>query len=391
MGENAATQRLSIFDADNHLYETRDAFTRYLPERYEGLIRFVEIDGRWTLMIRNKLSQVLPNPTLEKVAPPGKYDDPDNLPKVIVSPPAFFDPQPRLEWMRQTGIDRALLFPTLGLSLEERLADDPLARHALAHAYNRWLHDHWTYAFEEAIFPAPLITLCVVERAIDELEWVLERGARLIYIQPGTVPGYQGRRSMALPEFDPFWERVQDAGILVAMHAGDGGQFRYMSQWEGTEGQDVEYFRQQSRGSLAFADFIGRFDRITSDLIGSLICHGTLTRFPSLRILPVEQGTSWVRPTLRRLEEVYARSRFLFEEHPIEVFRRNLSVHLFRDPDPVELVRLVGAEACVFGSDFPHPEGQADPLSFTDQLQGLDHDEVALIMGGNVHRMMNLA
>ena len=31
------------------------------------------------------------------------------------------------------------------------------------------------------------------------------------------------RRSFALPEYDPFWEQVQEAGILVGMHASDDG------------------------------------------------------------------------------------------------------------------------------------------------------------------------
>ena len=34
-----------IFDADNHLYETQDAFTRFLPKEYESLIKYVEISS----------------------------------------------------------------------------------------------------------------------------------------------------------------------------------------------------------------------------------------------------------------------------------------------------------------------------------------------------------
>ena len=30
-----------VFDADNHLYETEDAFTRHLPAKYEGLFKYV--------------------------------------------------------------------------------------------------------------------------------------------------------------------------------------------------------------------------------------------------------------------------------------------------------------------------------------------------------------
>ena len=44
------TRRLAfpVFDADNHLYETRDAFTRHLPDRYRGAGGDGEGPGRAT-------------------------------------------------------------------------------------------------------------------------------------------------------------------------------------------------------------------------------------------------------------------------------------------------------------------------------------------------------
>jgi predicted TIM-barrel fold metal-dependent hydrolase len=66
----------------------------------------------------------------------------------------------------------------------------------------------------------------------------------------------------------------------------------------------------------------------------------------------------------------------------------NIKIHLFRDRDPVELTRLVGADAVVFGSDFPYPEGQANPLDFADALRGLSEDDVRKVMGGNLERML---
>jgi predicted TIM-barrel fold metal-dependent hydrolase len=42
----------------------------------------------------------------------------------------------------------------------------------------------------------------------------------------------------------------------------------------------------------------------------------------------------------------------------------------------------------LFGSDYPHPEGMADPLSFVDELHSLPTDDVAKIMGGNLNRLM---
>ena len=98
-----------------------------------------------------------------------------------------------------------------------------------------------------------------------------------------------------------------------------------------------------------------------------------------------------VRPTIARLEGLWASHRPWFDEHPVEVFKHNIKVHVFREPDPVGLIREVGVDVCVFGSDFPHPEGQADPLDFTDRLEGLSPDEKAKIMGGNLERMLDVS
>src|SRR5690606_24770812 len=56
------------FDADNHMYENRDALTKFLPPEYEGLIKYVEVEGRTKLAIRDKISDYIPNPTFVKVA-----------------------------------------------------------------------------------------------------------------------------------------------------------------------------------------------------------------------------------------------------------------------------------------------------------------------------------
>ena len=60
-----------IFDADNHLYETEDALTRYLPKQFEGFVKYVQVKGRTKIAINNHISESIPNPTFEVVAPPG--------------------------------------------------------------------------------------------------------------------------------------------------------------------------------------------------------------------------------------------------------------------------------------------------------------------------------
>ena len=82
-------------------------------------------------------------------------------------------------------------------------------------ALNQWMHETWSFNYEDRIYATPVITLPIVDQAIAELEWVLERGAKVILIRPAPVPGFNGPRSFALPEFDPFWEAVQESGVVV--------------------------------------------------------------------------------------------------------------------------------------------------------------------------------
>ena len=222
-----------VFDADNHLYETRDSLTKFLPDRYRSVIDYVEVRGRTKIVVRGQISEYIPNPTFEVVARPGAQEDyyrkgnPDGksfrqiFGEPIRSIPAFREPSARIQLMDEQGLDRALMFPTLASLVEERLRDDPEVMHAVIHALNEWIYETWQFDFEGRIFATPVITLPIVERAIEELEWVVERGARVVLIRPAPVPGYRGPRSFGLPEFDPFWAKVVEHDILVAMHSSD--------------------------------------------------------------------------------------------------------------------------------------------------------------------------
>jgi predicted TIM-barrel fold metal-dependent hydrolase len=381
-----------VFDADNHMYETREALTRFLPQAYERVIDYVEVKGRTKIVVKGTISEYIPNPTFDVVAAPGAQEDyykkgnPEGksfrelMGKPIRALPGFREPAPRLELMDELGIDRALMWPTLASLVEERLRDDPPATHAVIHALNQWMVEQWSFNYEDRIFPTPVITLPIVERAIEELEWVVERGARVILIRPAPVPGFMGPRSMALPEFDPFWERVVAADVLVGMHASDSGYQRYINEWEGVAGGEFLPFK---RGS-GFGAIVGSAYRAILDTMASLIGHGLLTRFPQLKIAPIENGSSWVRPLLRQLENAYRHSPTLFDEDPVAVFKRNIYVHPFHEEDPKGLVALLGADHVLFGSDYPHPEGLSDPISFVDELEGLPREDVARVMGGNL-------
>ena len=223
--------------------------------------------------------------------------------KPIRSLPAFSEPGPRLELMDELGLDRALMWPTLASLLEERLRGDPPATHAVVHALNQWMHEHWTFNYENRIFPTPVIHLGIVDQAIEELEWVLERGARIILVRPAPVSGFMGPRSPALPEFDPFWKLVAEAGIPVGMHASDSGYQRYLNEWEGIADEMTPF-----KGGSGFLAIIGHGGRAITDTVASLIGHGLCSRFPDAPVRsggerqqlgPPAAAATWSTPTLR--------------------------------------------------------------------------------------------
>jgi predicted TIM-barrel fold metal-dependent hydrolase len=388
------TLSIPVFDADNHLYETRDSLTKFLPDRYRGVIDYVEVRGRTKIVVRGQISNYIPNPTFEVVARPGTMEDyfrhgnPDGKDRRAMfgepmrAIPAFRGPEARLELMDEQGLDRALMFPTLASLVEERLRDDPEAIHAVIHALNQWIDEDWGFEYQGRIFTTPVITLPIVERAIEELEWVVERGARVVLVRPAPVPGFRGPRSFALPEFDPFWKRVVELDVLVTMHASDSGYERYTNDWMGN-GSEMLPFEPQ-----AFRMLSGW--RPVEDAVSSLICHGALSRFPTLKVAMIENGSSWVAPLLKNLADVYKKMPQDFLEDPVMVFKRQIHISPFWEDDLGALAELIGVDRVLFGSDYPHPEGLADPSSYVDELEGLPDETVRKIMGGNLARLMNV-
>ena len=381
-----------LFDADNHLYETEEALTKYLPEEYRGAIQYVQVNGRTKIAVRGRISEYIPNPTFEVVARPGAMEEyfrvgnPEGKSRREIfgepmrSIPAFREPGPRLELMDELGIGRTLMFPTLASLIEERMRDAPDLIHAVVHALNQWLHETWSFDYKDRIFTTPVISLPIVEKAIAELDWVVERGARAILVRPAPVPGYGGSRSFALPEFDPFWKRVVEHDVLVAMHSSDSGYARYTSDWEGG-GKEMLPFKADA--FRAIAEW-----RPIQDAVASWVCHGALFRHPGLKIAVIENGSSWVAPLLNTLADVYKKMPTEFAGDPVEALKRSIHISPFWEEDMAELADLIGIDRVLFGSDYPHPEGLADPVTYVDALKNMTEADQAKIMGGNLARLI---
>ena len=376
-------------DADEHYYEATDAFTRHLePEFAKRAMQWATIDGRQRLLVGGRVNRFIPNPTFDPVAKPGSLDEyfRGRNPKGASVAELFGDLEPirpeyrdrdaRLAVMDGQGVEAAFFFPTLAVGMEQALAGDPPAMTAAFRAFNRWLEEDWGFAYRGRIFAAPYIPLTDVDNAVRELEWALAHDARIIITGVGPVVTPTGGRSHADSVLDPFWHRVDEAGITVALHGGDSVYSRYIADWG--QPAEMEAFRSGPLRGLLSHDPI-------HDTVAALLAARFFTRFPSVRVASIELGSDWVFSLWKKLKKSFGQAPKMYPEDPRETFRRHVSVSPYYEDDLGALRDLIGASQILMGSDWPHAEGLADPISYIDDLRRFDipDDECRLIMREN--------
>lgn len=206
----------AISDADQHVYESAEMIAEYLDPAFRHNFQLIQLNGRTTLMLNERLYRLVPNPTYNPVARPGSMVDyfRGNNPqgrslKEICGPLQPFDPafryrEPRLRVLEEQGVDFVWMLPTLALGLEEMLWETPPALAGCARAINRWAAEEWTFNIDDRVHFAGVLSFIDPIAAEAELDLLLEAGCRLIAVRPAPVrlPGI--RRSIG----DPLYDRV---------------------------------------------------------------------------------------------------------------------------------------------------------------------------------------
>ena len=379
------------FDCDNHFYEALDAFTRYIePEFKKRAMQWVEVDGKKRLMVAEKLNRFLPNPRFDPVSKPGQLDEyfRGRNPKSqgtrelfgeldrLADRPEYQDREARLKLMDAQGMQGAIFLPTLGVGMEQPLLHDPDALVAAFRAFNRWMDEDWGFSYQERIFAAPIFTLVNPAAAVDELDWALEHDARFILLLPGPVMTPAGGMSPSDPVLDPFWQKVNDAGVSVVVHGGDSWYSSYLKDWG--EKSSMEAFRQNAFRSLVSHSAV-------QDFFGNLLAHHHFDRFPNVRIASIETGSDWVIHLFDKLKKSFGQTPFAYPEDPRETFQRHVYVSPFYEDELGRLRDLIGSDRLLMGSDYPHAEGLADPSSYIKDLKNFNFSDAdaKLIMRDN--------
>jgi len=380
-----------VFDCDNHYYEALDAFSRYIePEYAKRGMQWVEVNGKKRLMVGEKINRFIPNPTFDPVSKPGALDEyfrgrnpkGEDTPSLfgeldpMTKVPEYRDRAARLKLMDEQGIEGAIFLPTLGVGMEQSLADDKEVIPHVFHAFNQWLDDDWGFAYQERIFSAAYITLVDPDNAVKELEWALAHDARFILVLPGPVMTPSGGKSPADPIFDPFWARVNEAGVTVSIHGGDSHYSTYMRDWGETRA--MEAFRQNPFRSIVSFSAV-------QDFFANIIASGLFVRFPNLRMASIETGSDWVFHLFDKFKKSYGQTPQAYAEDPRETFRKHVWVSPYYEDELGGLRELLGADHMLMGSDYPHAEGLAEPSAYIKDLRnfGFSDEDSKLVMYDN--------
>jgi predicted TIM-barrel fold metal-dependent hydrolase len=375
------------FDADHHYYEAEDAFIRHVPKPLrKRCMQWAVVDGKQRLLVGGKINRFIPNPTFDPVAKPGildqffrgrnpKGEDVRTLfGELDPIHPAYRDRDAKLAQLDLQRIEGCFLFPTLGVGMEEALRHDREAMLAAFRGFNRWIEDDWGFAYRDRIFAAPYVTLADVDWAVEELEYGLARGARVFVMRSAPIRGPEGGRSLGDRAFDPFWARVAEAGVTVAFHSGDAGYLQYAKDWGC--GEEFESFRYETLRLCLSANPI-------RDAVAALVCDGVFERHRRVRVATIESGSEWVAGLLRALKKAYGQMPRAFRSDPIEQLREHVWVSPYYEDDLERLRDTIGADRVLFGSDYPHAEGLAEPTDFVYDLKGWSDDDVRLAMREN--------
>ena len=274
---------------------------------------------------------------------------------------------------------------------ENEFVNDPEAGFANLRAYNRWVEEEWGFNYQGRLFAPATLSLLDVDLAVAELDRILAQGARLVTLRTGPFRG----RSPADPHFDPFWARVNEAGIPVVLHVS-------LSTYETEISRIWGEATDSTMGSFsAFQWYTTFMQRPIVDTLAALVFGNLFGRFPGLRILSVENGSSWVPSLLRDLDHImhYTQDSTRWPGGPLsakpsELLRQHLFVSPFYEPfyeaKMSELVDVLGIDRLIFGSDWPHGEGKAAPLDYLEDLTEITAEDQRRFLRTNGLELLGL-
>ena len=378
-----------IIDADGHVLEPPSLWSDYLEARYrdraiavktnDAGLEYLEIDGApFTRLSAGALSML------------GAMGDESARPAVDrryadTMPFGAGDPAQRVEWLDRHGIERVVLYPTLGI-IWEIAVHDVLLADAYARAYNRWIAD-FCRASNGRLVAVAHLSLADPELAAAELARAAADGCRGAMVAPYTLT----RIPHGNAAYDPLWRVADGLGIPVGIHPSYEPdfcnllyRFRDHSSTPGVGGPEGGFMSNMTARQGVMISF------------SSFFAYSTFERFPRLQVGVLESGAGWIGSFLNRMDvlagETVFRHNTKMRRRPSDYFRTNCFISC--DPDETAaplIIDHVGADRFVWATDFPHPDHPADWRGPLEKFLGpLSAETAARVLGGNARQLYSL-
>jgi predicted TIM-barrel fold metal-dependent hydrolase len=396
-----AALEFGLFDCDTHCYETRDAFTRHLPEEWlEHAIAPVKMpDGTERIIADNRVAVFNSEQGLgfDRAYKPGSLKEmlrqmasgnPDETYQPEPMRPEYLDRDVRLKAMDQQGVERAVLFPSaMALSVENYVKNIPAA-FANVHSFNTWFDEEWGFNRDGRIFAPALLSFRDLDLAVAETEYVIDKGARIALLPTGPANG----RSPGDPYFDPIWSRLNEAGVTVAFHIMENWYNEHIAPAWGLDPAPGSWHMSAWQWNNLYGE------RPVEDTLSALIFDNVFGRFPKLNVLVSEFGASWVPHFITHMDKSRGMGRNgpwiggKLTERPSAIFLRHVRVAPYPEDDIPKIVRdLPDVDCLVMGSDFPHAEGLAEPAEFAGLVSTLTAGQQRKILRDNAVKLFETA
>mgnify|MGYP000223634522 FL=1 len=375
------------YDADSHIMELPDFLTSYADPRFRDQIPLVNYDAS---LVTNEEVAVI-------VDQGNRHSDTHRDEQIALGDELIakskeiqalgaFDATDRTVAMDMLGFKKQLVFAThsVVLPFHPSSKTDPALRYAATRAHNRHMSEFC--ASDDRLMGVGIIPLDDPERAIAELEWVLDNGLEAVWIPHrapiGFAPGHV--------DLEPFWARLAEANTPFLLHVG-GSPLQALKSWS-------------NNGRAAVKDWMGGGENVrTKDatvmhqppetFLSMLVVDGVLDRHPDLRGASVELGAGWVPEMLRRLDSItriYSRvdESVRFDRKPSEQLTQQMGFTPFPHEDVARLIADSNDELYLFSSDYPHVEGGRDPIGkFAKSLDGATDETLTRFHSENFLRL----
>jgi predicted TIM-barrel fold metal-dependent hydrolase len=281
----------------------------------------------------------------------------------------------RVAWLDERGIEKQNVITGGGYTLARAIEDPGLSREALE-AVNTWMAgavgDHG-----DRLLPVACLRYDDLDWAVAELKRARARGSRSFLVSSEPAGGIPP----SSPGFDPVWATATELGMVPLLHIGmspamihpgwadldDPGLIRLLSILQPAQSAEI--------------------------YLTALVMGGVFERHPTLTLLVSELGIDWLPRLAGRLDAMagggaspLVLGEYRLPMRPSEYLRRNLRVSPLPSPDqsPVRLMEHLPGVA-VFSSDFPHFEGNGDPLPYYEELLAeVDSEARAGFLGASI-------